>query len=293
MRITVFTPAYNRGYRIGDLYNSLKRQTFHDFEWIVVDDGSTDNTETLFSQFMSEDCSFPIHYVKRKNGGKHRAINQGVSMAKGELFYIVDSDDYLPDNALEIIDCVEKTIPENEKTQFAGVCGQRGYNAQTPIGKSFDGDSLDITTLQRGKYGVTGDKSEVFYTHILQNYLFPEFEGENFITECVVWDKIAADNYKLRFFNRVVMICEYLPDGLSAQGHSLFEKNPKGWGLYIYQCGLYGKTKGIAKWNEYLNYFYTTRCTLTFKQIAANLHINPIILWLRLSGMRLFYKIYR
>lgn len=293
MRITIFTPTYNRGYRISNLYQSLKRQTFHDFEWIVVDDGSTDNTETLFSQFMSEDCSFPIHYVKRKNGGKHRAINQGVSMAKGELFYIVDSDDYLPDNALEIIDCVEKTIPENKKTQFAGVCGQKGYNAQTPIGKSFDGDILDITTLQRGKYGVTGDKSEVFYTHILQNYLFPEFEGENFITECVVWDKIAADNYKLRFFNQVVMICEYLPDGLSAQGHSLFEKNPKGWGLYIYQCGLYGKTKGIAKWNEYLNYFYTTRCTLTFKQIAANLHINPIILWLRLSGMRLFYKIYR
>ncbi len=293
MRITVFTPTYNRGYRIGDLYQSLKQQTFHDFEWIVVDDGSTDHTEELFNRFLSEDCFFPIRYMKQKNGGKHRAINRGVSMAQGELFYIVDSDDYLPDRALEIIDSMEKTIPENEKSGFAGVCGQKGYSEEAPIGKSFDGDILDITTLQRPKYHVVGDKAEVIYTHLLRNYPFPEFEGENFVTECVVWDKVAANNYKFRFFNQIVMICEYLPDGLSAQGNSLFEKNPTGWGLYIYQCGLFGKTTGIAKWNEYLNYFYVMRNTLTFKQIAANLHINPMVLWFRLNGMRLFYKLYR
>lgn len=293
MRITVFTPSYNRGYRIGDLYQSLKQQTFHDFEWVVVDDGSTDNTEDLFSDFSKEHNFFPIRYIKKENGGKHRAINIGVTKAQGELFYIVDSDDYLPNNALEIIDSTEKTIPEDEKFGFAGVCGQKGYDSQTPIGKSFDGELLDITSLQRAEYHITGDKAEVFYTHILRKYPFPEFEDERFVTECVVWDKIAADNYKLRFFNHVVMICEYLPDGLSAQGQSLFENNPKGWGLYIYQCGLYGKTRGIAKWNEYLNYFYTTRSTLTFRQIAASLHINPITLWLRINGMRLFYRLYR
>lgn len=293
MRITVFTPTYNRGYTIEKLFRSLQRQSFREFEWIVVDDGSTDNTEELFSQFLAEDCFFSIRYVKRENGGKHRAINQGVSMAQGELFFIVDSDDYLPENALEIIDSVEKTIPEDEKASFAGVCGQKGYDSQTPIGRSFDGDSLDITSLQRNKHRVAGDKSEVFYTHVLREYPFPEFEGENFITECVVWDKIAADGYKLRFFNRIVMICEYLPDGLSAQGNALFEKNPKGWGLYIYQCGLFGKTSSVAKWNEYLNYFYTTRNKLAFRQIAANLHIHPIVLWIRLFGLRLFYKLYR
>jgi glycosyltransferase involved in cell wall biosynthesis len=230
--------------------------------------------------------------VKRENGGKHRAINQGVSMAQGELFFIVDSDDYLPDQALEIIDSVEKTIPDNTKANFAGVCGQKGYSEETPIGKSFEGDILDITTLQRSKYHVTGDKSEVFYTDILRRYPFPEYKGENFVTECVVWDQIAADGYKLRFFNHVVMICEYLPDGLSAQGNTLFEKNPKAWGLYIYQCGLFGKISGIAKWNEILNYYYTTRNKLTFRQIARILHMHPIILWLRLFGLRLFYRLY-
>ena len=103
MRITVFTPTYNRSYIIERLYHSLKRQTFRDFEWIVIDDGSTDDTELRFTQIQNDSNDFPIHYIKTANGGKHRAINKGVTRASGELFYIVDSDDFLPDDALEII----------------------------------------------------------------------------------------------------------------------------------------------------------------------------------------------
>ena len=95
-KITVFTPTYNRCYIIGALYESLKKQTFQDFEWIVVDDGSTDDTEAFFAEILKEEHFFDISYVKVENGGKHRAINQGLSMAKGELFFIVDSDDYVP-----------------------------------------------------------------------------------------------------------------------------------------------------------------------------------------------------
>lgn len=292
MRITVFTPTYNRGYIIKNLYKSLQKQSFNDFEWIVVDDGSTDNTEELFEVFQRENNTFPITYVKVKNGGKHRAINKGVKLAKGELFFIVDSDDYLTNDSLEIIDSVEKSIPEEEKQFFAGVCGLRGYDNNKIIGKTFDGDILDITMLQRTQYNVLGDKSEVFYTKILKKYPFPEFKDENFITECVVWDKIAYDGYKLRFFNKINYICDYLPDGLSAHSNELFKKNPKGCGLYIYQSGKYGKLYGLKKWQEYSKYYHFFRNKLKLSEIAKNLHINPIILFLRITGMKIYYKLY-
>lgn len=293
MRITVFTPTYNRAYIIGKLFDSLKRQSFRDFEWIVVDDGSTDDTEELFVQFQRETPFFPIRYFRTENGGKHRAINKGIVESRGEMFYIVDSDDYLPDDALEKIDRVEKTIPMQESNSFAGVCGQKFFSQERPIGNTFDGDFLDITSLERSAHGITGDKAEVFYTKLLRKYPFPEFSGEKFMTECVVWDKIAFDGYKLRFFNECTMICNYLPDGLTASGGELFRANPKGWGLFLYQSGLFGKNKGLNKWNSYLNYFYTMRGMISFTEIAYNLHTTPLVLWLRLTGMRIFYRLYR
>lgn len=292
MRITVFTPAYNRGYIIEKLYRSLQRQTFRDFEWIVVDDGSTDNTQELFSGYLAEANDFPVRYVKTANGGKHRAINKGVALAEGELFFIVDSDDHLTDNALEIINAIEQSIPEQEKKNYGGVCGQRGYDLNTPIGKTFVGDTLDITMLERPRHNVHGDKAEVIYTDVMKKYPFPEFEEENFVTECVVWDKIAADGYKLRFFNEISIICNYLPDGLTAQGEALLLRNPKGYGLYIYQCGKFGKLNGLDKWNKYLYFYYAMREKISFSEIAKCLCTNPIYLWLRLFGMRVFYKLY-
>lgn len=293
MRITVFTPAYNRGYIIENLYHSLQRQSFTDFEWIVVDDGSTDHTEELFARITREANPFPIRYVRTANGGKHRAINLGVSLASGELFFIVDSDDHISDNALEMIDKMEASIPQEDKKQFAGVCGQRGYDLNRPIGKTFAGETLDITMLERSDHGVTGDKAEVFYTHVMKKYPFPTFEGEKFITECVVWDKIASDGLKLRFFNRIIIICNYLPDGLTAQGNDLLIKNPKGWGLYLYQSGIFGKTDGLETWNAYMSYYFALRENISFGQIAKNLHIHPVHLWVRIAGLRLFYRLYR
>lgn len=292
MRITVFTPAYNRGYIIEKLYRSLQRQSFRDFEWIVVDDGSTDDTQEKFGGFLAEKNDFPIHYIRVANGGKHRAINLGVEKASGELFYIVDSDDHLPDDALAVIDRMERSIPAEERSHFAGVCGQKGFDSEQAIGRTFDGEILDITTLERPAHVISGDKAEVFYTALLRKYPFPTFEGENFITECVVWDKIATNGYKLRFYNHISMICNYLPDGLSAQGNALFQNNPRGWGLYIHQSVQYGKIAGIDKWNEYIRYYYALRKTMRFTEIARNLHVDPVRLRLRLFGMQVFYKLY-
>ena len=292
MRFTVFTPTYNRAYVIGNLYRSLQRQTFRDFEWIVMDDGSTDNTEALFASFMQEENDFPIRYEKVENGGKHRAINKGVSIAEGELFYIVDSDDYLPNDALQIINNIEQTVPQERKHLFAGVCGQKGLENQGEIGQTFSGEMLDITTLERSKYQIRGDKAEVYYTSVMKKYPFPEFKGENFLTECVVWDRIGADGYLLRFFNQVVMICEYLPDGLSSKGREIFLNNPRGYGLYLHQSIQYGKLTGLSKWNELLDFYGALRDKVRFVEMASYVRMNPFALWFRFLGLRVFYKLY-
>lgn len=293
MRFTVFTPTYNRGYIIENLYKSLLRQSYTDFEWVVIDDGSTDDTEILFYEFLNdENRFFNLVYKKVSNGGKHRAINKGLELASGELFFIVDSDDYLTDDALEIADKIEKSIPKSKKSLFAGICGLKGYSQNKIVGTTFKEEFLDITSLDRNKYNVSGDKSEIFYTDILKKFPFPEFEGENFITECVVWDKIAFNGYMLRFFNDIIYICNYLNDGLSAHSNKLFDKTPRGYGLYLYQCGLYGKTFGVNKWLSYLRYYYQFKDRLSFKQIATNLYISPIVFKIRIIGMQIFYKLY-
>lgn len=292
MRITVFTPTYNRGYIIEKLYRSLQRQSFRDFEWIVVDDGSTDNTEALFAQFLQEENSFPIRYVKTANGGKHRAINKGVTMAQGELFFIVDSDDYLPENALQTISETEKSIPPENKHLFCGVCGQKGFISGGTVGSTYNGDILDATSLERTKNGISGDKAEIFYTRILRRYPFPEFPGENFLTEAVVWNKMASDGYLLRFFNEVVYLCDYLPDGLSAQEHELFRRNPVGHGYFLAQSVAFGILTGLRKWNQFYSYYRQHRTTISLARISHNLHMNPIAFLFRMAGMSLFYKIY-
>ena len=132
MKITVFTPTYNRAYVIDELYNSLLNQTVTDFEWIVIDDGSNDNTEEYFNKICKNENPFKIIYLKQENGGKHRAINRGVQLAEGELFFIVDSDDYLTSDAIEKLIKWRSGLDNSKK--WAGISGARGYSGSIPIG---------------------------------------------------------------------------------------------------------------------------------------------------------------
>ena len=127
--ITIFTPTYNRGYIIDNLYKSLLAQTSKDFEWVVVDDGSRDDTDVYFEKITAEENPFKITYKKVANGGKHRAINHGVQAASGEYFFIVDSDDYLLPDAVEKILSWLASLDDSKK--WAGVSGYRGYSIQT------------------------------------------------------------------------------------------------------------------------------------------------------------------
>ena len=289
MRITVFTPTYNRGYIIENLYHSLQRQTFLDFEWIVIDDGSNDNTEELCTAWCKEANHFEIIYQKTENGGKHRAINKGIQMARGDLFFIVDSDDYLTDDALERVDYWENSI--QDKSIFCGICGLKGRASNKLIGSTFDGNYADMTMLERSANGVTGDKAEVFYTKILRKYPFPEFPGEKFVTECVVWDKIAFDGYKFRFFNEIIYICEYLADGLTAHYYQLIHSSPKGWGQYIYQSVEYGKLSGFMVQNAYFDYYIANQGKVAIKEMANNLRISHLSFIRSVAKTFLYYKL--
>lgn len=292
MEITVFTPTYNRGYIIRNLYESLKNQTFKDFEWVVVDDGSTDDTEALFSELLNENHTFPIVYKKVANGGKHRAINEGVRIASGRLFFIVDSDDALTKDSLELVMKYEESIPQEVKKEFAGVSGLRGYTNDKIIGTTFDGEVLDVTYIEAHKHNICGDKAEVYYTDILRKYPYPEFYGEKHVAPSVVWNEIGASGLKLRYFNKTIYFCEYLEDGLTNQGMKKFEATPKGYGLYLHQSIKYGKLKKLRKWQTLLEYYNMFHGKISFFEIARNLKMNPIKLYFRLLGLRLFYKIY-
>jgi glycosyltransferase involved in cell wall biosynthesis len=277
MRFTVFTPAYNRGYIIEQLYESLCRQTFRDFEWIVVDDGSTDNTEEVMQDLMARENFFPIIYKKQPNGGKHRAWNRGVELASGELFFGCDSDDYLTDDALEIADRIERSIPEAEKGSFAGICGLKAYQDASVVGKTFDNAQyLDMTHLDRIRNNVVGDKSEVIYTTVWKKYKYHEFDGEKFITEATSLNRMAADGLKMRYFNSVVKIVEYRADGLSASSLTQFMNSPRGYGLYIHQQIEHGLLKGRRKWRAVANYCNQCQDRLGLKTTAQYLHMTPV-----------------
>lgn len=277
-KVTIFTPTYNRGYIIENLYKSLKTQTNYNFEWLVVDDGSTDNTSDLFLKWKKENNKFPIRYIKRTNGGKHRAINTGVNLAEGELFFIVDSDDYLTSNAIEKIIEWESTIDKDTKAKFAGISGNKGYSDSSIVGKTFDGEFIDATSLDRNKYNIFGDKAEVFYTNILKQFKFPEIENEKFITEKVVWYKIANEGYKIRWFNEIIYICDYLDDGLTKSGKKLFIENPKGYALSIKQEILYKKLKLKDRMILYLGYYLDLMDNMSIKEISKNLEISTVLL---------------
>lgn len=252
--VTIFTPIYNRAYIIENLYQSLLRQTSFNFEWLILDDGSTDNISMIVNQWIKNTQKFEIRFYSQKNGGKHRAINRGVQLARGSAFFIVDSDDYLTDDAVEIIS--KYWEPIEDKQEFAGVSGLKMHKNEQVIGGSLCfAKFVDATNLERDKYGLQGDKAEVYKTDILKMFPFPEYEGENFITEAVVWNEIAYQGYKIRWFNRGIMVCDYLADGLTARGIQLFIDNPKGWSDYIRlykKCGLIGEKDYL----KYCFYFY-------------------------------------
>lgn len=211
--ITVLTPTFNREGVLRSLWDSLQKQTVKDFEWLVVDDGSTDGTKNLITQ-LQEKSDFPIRYIYKSNGGKHTALNVGIQTICSELTFIVDSDDCVTDDAVESILKIHKKY--RSQNNICGYAFLRAFPDGKVNGKKFDvdekiGSYIDV----RVNGDDTGaDKAEVFKTHCLKEFPFPEYPNEKFLGEDLVWVRMAR-KYEMVHINKAIYVGNYLEDGLT------------------------------------------------------------------------------
>lgn len=213
MELTVLTPTYNRSNCLKMLYESLKVQTRKDFEWLIVDDGSTDETRTLIDSFVSED-KIHIRYIYKENGGKHTALNTGISQIHNELTFIVDSDDSLSVDAVETIHGYHEKYKNN--SEICGYAFLRCYPDGKINGKEFAKDELIASYIETriNSDDSHSDKAEVFFTRCLKEFPFPEYQGEKFLGEDIVWIRMGR-KYKMVYINKAIYIGEYLEGGLT------------------------------------------------------------------------------
>ncbi len=227
--LTVFTPAYNRAHTIGRTYESLCRQTCKDFEWLVVDDGSKDNTKELVEGWIAEG-KIDIRYVYQENQGMHGAHNTAYDHITTELNTCIDSDDFMPDDAVEKIVTFWK---EHGSDKYAGIIGLDATEDGKVIGNKFP-DGLQTTTLRRyyEELGGNGDKKMIYRTDVVKKYpKYPLFEGERYVGLDYLYHMIDKD-YELLVTNNVYVIVEYQLDGSSFGMWKQYWNNPKGWAFY-------------------------------------------------------------
>lgn len=227
--LTVFTPTYNRADKLPRLYESLCRQSCYDFEWLIIDDGSSDDTPTQVQEFLPE-TRFSVRYIRKENGGKHTAYNLALEQARGEWFLCVDSDDYLADQA------VEKLLPKlqsrdglNGLIAYKEDVGGRLLSEQFPTG--LEREKMHCLSLV---HGCGGEFTMVFSTAFARKFPFPVFPGERFVTECVVYDRMDCFT-ELALLPEVITVCEYQEDGYSRNANAVMKKNPSGYCLYFLQ----------------------------------------------------------
>lgn len=226
--LTVFTPAYNRAHILGRTYESLCRQTCQDFEWLVIDDGSIDNTRELIEGWIIEGL-ISIRYIRQENQGMHGAHNTAYRNIHTELNTCIDSDDWMPDDAVEKIVAFWKKYG-NDK--YAGIIALDQTEDGKVIGSRFP-DGLKETTLQ-GFYasGGTGDKKLVYRTEVICRYPeYPLFEGERYVGLAYKYMLVDCD-YTLLTLNEPLAIVEYQLDGSSYNMYNQYWRNPKGFSFF-------------------------------------------------------------
>lgn len=226
--LTIFTPAYNRAYTLHKCYKSLERQTNKNFKWLVVDDGSTDNTKELVMKWK-EEADFEINYIYKNNGGMHTAHNTAYENMDTELNVCIDSDDYLTEDAVEII------VNEWEKVRNNNLAGLGALNAFEDgkvIGTKFP-DNLKYSKYFDiyNKHGVKGDKKFIYRTELTRDFSYPEFDGEKYVGLDYKYKKLD-EKYEIALVNKVVSIVEYMEDGSSKNMLRQYRNNPNGWRFF-------------------------------------------------------------
>lgn len=285
--LTVFTPTFNRAHLLPRVYESLKCQTDSDFIWMVIDDGSSDGTSELVKKWQDE-CNIEIEYIFKKNEGMHSGHNTAYANITTPFNVCIDSDDYMPDNAVEIINRETAKIAEND--EFCGIIGldaeENGKVIGTKIPEGLDKVKLNELYL---KYGASGDKKMAYKTSYMQNVPeYPIYNGEKFVPldyKCLLLDQ----KYWLKPINEVLVIVEYQPDGSTRNMLKQYRRHPRGFAFSRISRIDYGLTfKERAKnavhlvssslfANDYSMLFKTNHTPLVLAAIPAGVILNLYI----------------
>ena len=226
---TIFTPTYNRQALLHRAYESICRQNTQNFEWVIVDDGSTDDTRALIESWQKT-ATFSIIYYYQQNSGRHVAINRGIELANGEFFIILDSDDWLTDRSLELTAAAWKSLPDSKKENCSGIWGLCAYVDGAIAGSKFPSDIFVSNTIEINTiYNVSGDKCHAIRTEIRKKFMFPESD-EKYCMPSLVWNRIGQ-HYTTLFINDVLQFIEYQVGGLSKAGKTKLWKYPQNYRL--------------------------------------------------------------
>lgn len=235
IQLSIITPAYNRADYLTACYNSLLKQTERSFEWILVDDGSSDGTEELASSFTNDVFSF--RYIKKENGGKHTALNAAHPYIRGKYVLMLDSDDTLTEDAVAI--ALDAWSRWEDHPEVGIVTLLKGRDREHPNCYARDENTpVDILSYRR-VCPVSNDACEVIRTELFLKYPFPVFPGERFLSEGALWNRVSF-THKCVYVNRVVYLCDYLEDGLTRSGRALRIRNPHG-GMYTANLNMASK----------------------------------------------------
>lgn len=288
--ITIFTPSFNRGYSLERLFDSLQKQSCKDFEWLVIDDGSTDDTKALLQSFAQR-ADFPMRYQTQKNSGKHVAINRGAQLAKGEWFFIVDSDDWLPNDSIEVNTRYLEQISGD--LTFAGVSGLRSRadgsflvgpgktieNLTRKVKERFSLEYIDATSQDyRTVYHMPGDRAEIVRTQLVRETPFPVFPDERFVAEYYLWQSLSERELKLRWFNTTTYCGDYLEDGLTSNMSQIMRNSPKGRS-FVDNFTLGSHAPLVMKLNSAVNYTrYGRLAGISLSALFAKCACKPLFI---------------
>lgn len=261
---TAFTATYNRKNLLPRCYKSLLAQTFKDFEWLIVDDGSTDGTRELVDTWIQEN-KIRIRYYSQPNKGKHAAYNLGVPLARGKYLLGLDSDDALLPTAMERMKLhFEKYYGQSPGVKLMGINVHAMTFSDVLIGNRFKQPVKIASRIDMWKQGdLVGDKIGFYLTEVLREEPFPEFPGENFIPEGIVWNRLAK-KYKILWIDEILFQGEYTPGGLTSNIRQALIKSPKGARLYYLEemSNDLGFGKFLRNLIHYLRFSFHSRTSL-------------------------------
>lgn len=254
--LSIVTPAYNRGHLLGRCFESLRSQTNFDFEWIVVDDGSSDDTCAVMQGITARETPFPIRFITKENGGKHTALNAAHPYINGNYVLILDSDDYLTPDAVETVLAGWNAYDHDEGVAMVTFLKQR-TDGRLCAKAADEHVPTDVLRYKR-IYVTSGDCCEVIRSSLFKKYPFPVFEGERFLAETALWYRAGLDGSCI-YINKPIYVCEYLEGGLTQSGKKMRLRNPRG-GMYTSRLRMHKRCRPAERIRAALLYVCYGRC---------------------------------